>query len=96
MKPSDLLVQHRSAIRQIALRHGMRSVSVFGSVLKGLDSEGSDLDLLVEPTPTTSTFDIGGVQFEVSELLGIPVDVLTPDALPMAFRSRVMAEAVRL
>lgn len=96
MKPSDLLTKHRSAIRQIALRHGMRSVSVFGSVLKGLDAEGSDLDLLVEPTPTTSTFDIGGVQFEVSELLGIPVDVLTPDALPMAFRSRVMAEAVRL
>lgn len=96
MKPSDLLQQHRAEVRQIALRHGMRSVSVFGSVLRGTDTEDSDLDLLVEPTPTTSTFDIGGVQFEVSELLGIRVDVLTPDALPMAFRSRVIAEAMRL
>lgn len=96
MKPSELLQQYRDQVRQIALRHGMRSVSVFGSVLTGTDTEDSDLDLLVEPTPMTSSFDIGGVQFEVSELLGIPVDVLTPDALPMAFRSRVMAEAVRL
>ncbi|MDB5879288.1 MAG: nucleotidyltransferase [Variovorax sp.] len=96
MKPSDLLQQYRDQVRQIALRHGMRSVSVFGSVVTGTDTEESDLDLLVEPTPTTSTFDIGGVQFEVSELLGIPVDVLTPDALPMAFRSRVIAEAVQL
>ena len=96
MKPSELLQQYRDQVRQIALRHGMRSVSVFGSVLTGTDTEDSDLDLLVEPTPMTSSFDIGGVQFEVSELLGIPVDVLTPDAFPMAFRSRVMAEAVRL
>ena len=96
MKPSELLQQYRDQVRQIALRHGMRSVSVFGSVLTGTDTEDSDLDLLVEPTPMTSSFDIGGVQFEVSELRGIPVDVLTPDALPMAFRSRVMAEAVRL
>jgi len=96
MKPSELLDRHRAEVRQIALRHGMRSVSVFGSVVKGTDTDSSDLDLLVEPTPTTSTFDIGGVQFEVSELLGIQVDVLTPDALPSAFRSQVMAEAVRL
>ena len=96
MKPSELLQQYRDQVRQIALRHGMRSVSVFGSVLTGTDTEDSDLDLLVEPTPMTSSFDIGGVQFEVSELLGIPVDVLTPDALPMAFRSRVIAEAVQL
>ncbi len=71
----------------------MRSVSVFGSVLKGLDTEDSDLDLLVEPTAQTSMFDIGGVQFEVSELLGISVDIVTPDALPAAFRQHVLNEA---
>lgn len=96
MKPSDLLQQHRAEVRRIALRHGMRSVSVFGSVLKGTDTEESDLDLLVEPAPTTSSFDVGGVQFEVSELLGIQVDVLTPDALHPTFRSRVLAEAMPL
>ena len=71
----------------------MSSIKVFGSVLHGDDVDGSDLDLLVEPTAQTTMFDIGGIQFEVSELLGIKVDVLTPRALPEAFRASVMAEA---
>jgi len=96
MKPSELLQQHRDQVRDIALRHRVSSVKVFGSVLHGDDAEGSDLDLLVEPTAQTTMFDIGGIQFEVSELLGIKVDVLTPRALPESFRARVMAEAQTL
>ena len=93
MKPSELLHQYRDQVRAIALRHRVSSIKVFGSVLHGDDAEGSDLDLLVEPTAQTTMFDIGGIQFEVSELLGIKVDVLTPRALPESFRLRVMAEA---
>jgi len=83
-------------VRDIALSHRVASVKVFGSVLHGDDAEGSDLDLLVEPTPQTTMFDIGGIQFEVSELLGIRVDVLTPRALPESFRASVLAEAQAL
>ena len=93
MKPSELLNLYRDQVRAIALSHRVTSVKVFGSVLHGDDSDGSDLDLLVEPTEQTTMFDIGGIQFEVSELLGINVDVLTPRALPEAFRARVLAEA---
>jgi uncharacterized protein len=64
--------------------------------MHGDDQEGSDLDLLVEPTADTTLFDIGGIQFEVSQLLGISVDVLTPRALPAAWRDRVLNEAVPL
>lgn len=93
MKPSELLAQHRAEVRAIAMRRRISSVRVFGSVLHGTDTEGSDLDLLVEPTGETSLFDIGGIQVEVSELLGIHVDVVTPLALPAAFRQQVLAEA---
>jgi predicted nucleotidyltransferase len=93
MKPSELLDRHRDQVRSIALGHRVASVKVFGSVLHSHDTEGSDLDLLVEPTAQTTMFDIGGIQFEVSELLGIRVDVVTPLALPEAFRARVLAEA---
>lgn len=96
MKPSTLLLQHRDQIREIALRHHVSRVSVFGSALRGDDLDGSDLDLLVEPTVETTMFDIGGIQFEVSELLGIKVDVLTPRALPDSFRDIVLAEAQTL
>lgn len=93
MRPSVLLNLHQRQVREIALRHRVANVKVFGSVLHGDDTDGSDLDLLVEPTAQTTMFDIGGIQFEVSELLGIKVDVLTPRALPASFRDRVLAEA---
>jgi predicted nucleotidyltransferase len=96
MKPSVLLRKHRDQIRQIALRHRVSEIKVFGSVVRGDDHDGSDLDLLVEPTAETSLFDIGGIQFEVSQLLGIDVDVLTPRALPEAFKATVLAEALPL
>ena len=94
MRPSIALQAHREAIREIALRHRVRNVRVFGSVLHGEDTEGSDLDLLVEPTSETTLFDIGAIQHELKKLLGITVDVLTPGALPDSFKERVMKEAV--
>ena len=93
MKPSESLDCHRAEVRQIALRRGMHSVSVLGAVLKGFDTELSDSDLLVEPTAETSMLDRDGVLFKVPELLGIAVDVATPDALPTSFRQRVLNQA---
>ena len=93
MKPSVLLNRYREQVITIALRHCVSDVRVFGSVLHGDDAEVSDLDLLVEPTPQTTMFDIGGIQFELSELLGIRVDVVTPRGLPESFRAKVLSEA---
>ena len=94
MRPSAALQAHREAIREIALRHRVRNVRVFGSVLHGEDTEDSDLDLLVEPTSETTLMDIARIQVEIAKLLNVSVDVLTPNALPDKFRERVMNEAV--
>jgi len=93
MRPSIALQQYRDRIREIALSHRVTSVRVFGSVLSGEDTDDSDLDILVEPTADATLFDIGAIQYELSELLGINVDVLTPGALPDRFRQRVLDEA---
>lgn len=96
MRPSIVLQNHRDAIREIALSHRVKNVRVFGSVLHGDDTEDSDLDLLVDPTPETTLMDIAKIQVEVARLLNITVDVLTPRALPDKFRDRVLHEAERL
>jgi predicted nucleotidyltransferase len=93
MRPSEALAAHRSRIRQIALDHRVGNIRVFGSALRGNDTEVSDLDLLVEPTEETTLFDIGAIRFELKQLLGCEIDVLTPDSLPDSFRSQVMKEA---
>jgi predicted nucleotidyltransferase len=94
MRPSIALQAHRVAVREIALRHRVRDVRVFGSALHGADAEGSDLDLLVDPLPGTTLFDLGGLRVELEELLGVSVDVLTPGDLPTRFRAQVLAEAL--
>jgi predicted nucleotidyltransferase len=94
MKPSLLLQTHRAEVRAIALRHHVRNVRVFGSVLHGDDTDSSDLDLLVEPTSETTLMDIGAIRHELRNLMGIEVEVLTPNALPDHFRDKVLAEAV--
>jgi predicted nucleotidyltransferase len=96
MRPSIALNAHRDAIREIALRHRVTNVRVFGSVLHGDDTEDSDLDLLVEPTSETTLMDIAKIQVEVAKLLNVAVDVLTPRALPDKFRAQVMQEAVEV
>jgi uncharacterized protein len=93
MKPSAALAFHQEAVRQAALRFHTANPRVFGSILHGADKDGSDLDLLVDALPNTTLFDLGGLQMELQELLGVPVDVLTPSDLSPKFREQVLAEA---
>lgn len=93
MKPSQALASHRDAIRRVVESHRACNPRVFGSVVHGDDTEDSDLDILIDPTPDTSLFDIGAIRHELLQLLGVPVDVLTPKALPEKFRAIVLAEA---
>jgi predicted nucleotidyltransferase len=94
MKPSAALQAHRIAIRGVVARHHALNARVFGSVLRGDDQEGSDLDILIDPTPQTSLMDVAAIQVELESLLGVKVDVLTPRALPEKFRGSVLAEAI--
>ncbi len=94
MKPSEALNSHRADIRRVVEQNRTLNPRVFGSVLHGEDEEGSDLDLLVDPTPDTSLMDIARIQNRLQKLLGVSVDVLTPKALPPNFRDRVLAEAM--
>ena len=93
MLPSEALALHRTSIREIALSHRVGNVRVFGSAMRRDDVPGSDLDLLVEPTPQTTLFDIGAIRFELKQLLGIDIDVLTPNALPDRYRTWVLEAA---
>jgi predicted nucleotidyltransferase len=93
MKPSEVLNSHRAAIRQVVESNHARNAHVFGSVIHGNDTDDSDLDLLIDPTPDTSLMDIARIQNRLQKLLGISVDVLTPKTLPESFRDHVLAEA---
>ena len=93
MKPSEILALKRGAAREAVARFRAANLRAFGSALHGGDREGRDLDLLVDALPGATLFDLGGLQMELEELLGVPVDLLTPGDLPEKFREKVLAEA---
>lgn len=94
MRPSVALDQHRADIRRVVIQHRAANARVFGSVARGRDKDGSDLDLVIDPTGRTTLMDVAAIQVELEALLGVPVDVVTPNALPDAFRESVLAEAL--
>lgn len=93
MRPSQALVSQRQRILALAAARGARSVHVFGSAAKGLDQEGSDLDLLVDMPSGTSLLHIVGLQLDIEDALGIKVDLCTQRELHPDLRDRILAEA---
>ncbi|MEO8411220.1 MAG: nucleotidyltransferase family protein [Propionivibrio sp.] len=97
MKPSEALNLHRSETRRVVEANGAANPRVFGSTLCGEDTEGSDLDLLVDPIAGQTTLtSLVRIKREVEAITGVPTDVLTPMALHERFRNAVLAEAVPL
>jgi predicted nucleotidyltransferase len=93
VKPSTALDRNRVAVRETVGRFRAANPRIFGSVSHGTDRDDSDLDLLVDTLPGATLFDLGGLQMELEDLLGVSVDVRTPGDLPGRIRDKVLAEA---
>jgi hypothetical protein len=93
---SDLARERRDEILSRAAERGARNVRVFGSVARGEDDRASDLDLLVDLPPGRTLMDLSGLSAELSDLLGVDVDVSTERVLKPSVRRQALREAVRL
>lgn len=94
VRPSTLLREHRDAVLAAVASYRAVDPRVFGSVARGEDEPGSDLDLVVRFTEDASMLDEVGLRIELSDLLGISVDVVGADALRGEFGARVKSELV--
>ena len=87
----DRVFAHRRDITEIARRHGASNVRLFGSVARGDDSVGSDVDLMVDLAPGTGLLTLARLEEDLERLLGVTVDVVPADS----FKDRVGATARR-
>lgn len=85
--------QHRSAIAELVSKRRAANPRLFGSALGGREGPHSDIDILVDALPGATLFDLGSLQVELEELLGAPVDLLTPGDITPAFRKHVLEQA---
>lgn len=88
-----IIEANREALRALADRHGVRSIKVFGSMARADADASSDVDLLVETTPSTSGFALGALLMDAQDILGRRVDVVTEKSLHPLMRDRILDEA---
>ena len=88
-----LLQERRSDILQLATRHGARRVRIFGSIIRGTATEGSDIDFLVAFEPDRSLLDLIGFKQDLQELLGREIDVVSEGGLSPYLKDRILREA---
>jgi predicted nucleotidyltransferase len=96
MNKKEILQLHHAEILNVAQKHGATSVKVFGSVARDEATDASDLDFLIEMEEGRSLFDLGGLQYDLQEILGCRVDVVTEKGLHWYIRDRVLKEAVSI
>lgn len=90
------LVRHRDEVLAIARAHRAGNVRVFGSVVRGDDRQGSDIDLLVDLDPGADLFDLAALDIELQTLLGNPVDVVPARMLKPHVAPSALADAIEL
>ena len=90
------LRRHRRGLLDAARKHGVRRVRVFGSLARGQEVPGSDIDLLAELEPGRTLVDLAAFRREAQGILAIPVDVATPDMLKEHIRAEVETQAAPL
>ena len=96
MVTRQTLTEKRAEILRLAEHYHTSDVRIFGSVARGDNDLGSDVDFLVKAMPDCSLFDLGGLLMDLQDLLGCEVDVVTDDALKPRVREKVLQEAVSL
>jgi predicted nucleotidyltransferase len=92
----EKLRQKQEEIKRIAAKHGAINIRVFGSVARDQSRQNSDLDLLIDVGPTTSSWFPTGLFLDIEDLLGCRVEVVTERGLNPELRDRVMSEAIPL
>jgi predicted nucleotidyltransferase len=81
-------------IAEVCRRYGVARLDVFGSVSRGDDRPGSDVDVLYELAPDARLgWDIEHLADELSAVIGRPVDLVSRTALHERLRDTVLAEA---
>jgi len=90
---AEIIDKQRDQILALAAKHGAFNVRVFGSVARGEATVASDVDFLVDLEDGRSLFDLGGLLYDLQNLLHRKVDVVTEAGLHWYIKDRVLKES---
>lgn len=86
-----ILAGHKGELRE---RFNIKTIGVFGSIVKGKQHTRSDIDVLVEFEKPVGLFDFMALEEYLSSLLGAKVDLVSKKALKPKIGERILSEVV--
>lgn len=90
------LRRRRRSIIEMSAKRGAHNVRVFGSVARGEDTAASDVDFLVDLDSGVGVIALTALKRELTELVGVDVDVVPAETLKARIRAEVLAQAIPL
>ena len=82
----------RKKILPVLKKYEVSKAALFGSIVRGEDTKGSDIDLLIEFRGKKSLLDLAGLKIELEGILKKRVDVLTYNSLYPLLRDKILDE----
>ena len=96
MTRDEVLALLRAHKETLAQRFGVADLVLFGSFARDRAADHSDVDLLVRFDGPATSERYFGTQFDIEDLLGRPVDLVTNSALRQELRPYVEREAIHV
>lgn len=93
---SEIQATLSASKHDLVQKYQVREIGIFGSYVKNTQTEQSDVDVLVDFSTVPSLYDLVGLRDELSDLLGIRVDLALKDALKPRIGQRILQEVVFL
>jgi uncharacterized protein len=87
----DRLIESREELQS----HGVKSLAIFGSIARGDDTPGSDVDVLVELSRPMGLFGLSDLRQRLKEILEVDeLDLITRDGIHPAIKDVILSEAI--
>ena len=86
----------RQHLPDLSIKYSISYLGIFGSYVRGEQKEDSDLDVLVEFSKTPDLFEFIGLKQELSDMLGVKVDLVMKNALKPTIGERILEEVMQV
>jgi len=89
-------IQQQNIIKSVTKRYNPTLLGIFGSYARGEESEKSDLDILIDFDAKINLLELIGIEQELSELLGIKVDLITLRSVNASLKPYIESDLIIL
>lgn len=92
----EISQNQKELIKEASQKFHPKLIGIFGSYARGEQNESSDLDILIDFDETINLLELIGLEQELTELLGMKVDLVTLRSLPPSLKPYIDSDLIRI